>query len=111
MGVSFGTLVVFAIITGFFIIGLTLYSAVLDRLKDYGTLKAIGATNGYVRRLILTQALIFAAIGFVIAVGLLFLFKIGVANAGLTLYLGPWLIAFLLFVTLFISVGGCLFAI
>ncbi len=111
MGVSFGTLVVFAIITGFFIIGLTLYSSVLDRLKDYGTFKAIGATNGYVRRLILTQAFLFAIIGYIIALLLLFLFKKGVANAGLILKLSPWLIFFLLIVTLFISIGGSLFAI
>ncbi len=111
MGLSFGTLVVFAIITGFFIIGLTLYSAVLDRLKDYGTFKAIGASNGYVRKLILTQALLFALIGFIIALLLLFLFKQGVANAGLILNLSPRLIVILLLVTLFISVGGSLFAI
>lgn len=111
MGLSFGTLVIFAIITGFFIIGLTLYSAVLDRLKDYGTYKAIGATNGYVRKLILTQALLFALIGFILALGLLFIFKKGVANAGLIIQLSPLLIGFLAFVTLFISVGGSLFAI
>ncbi len=111
MGLSFGTLVVFAIITGFFIIGLTMYSAILNRLKDYGTYKAIGATNGYVRKLILIQALLFALIGFLIAMGLLLLFKQGVANAGLFIHFPLWLVAFLLFVTLFISVGGALFAI
>lgn len=111
MGLSFGTLVVFAIVTGFFIIGLTLYSAVLDRLGDYGTYKAIGATNGYVRRLILMQALLFAAIGFALALVLLFIFKQGVANVGLTLQLSPGLIALLWLATLFISVGGSLFAI
>ncbi|HLR37253.1 MAG TPA: ABC transporter permease [Chitinophagaceae bacterium] len=111
MGVSFGTLVIFAIITGFFIIGLTLYSAVLDRLKDYGTFKAIGATNGYVRKLIFTQAILFALIGFIIALGLLIAFKQGVAQAGLIIALSPQLIILLFIITLFISVGGSLFAI
>lgn len=111
MGVSFGTLVIFAIITGFFIIGLTLYSSVLDRLRDYGTLKAIGATNGYVRNLIITQALLFAIIGYFIALLFLFMFKKGVANAGLILDLSPGLIIILFIVTLFISIGGSLFAI
>src|SRR5690606_17128623 len=50
MGMSFGTLVLFAMISGFFIIGLTLYSSALDRIKDYGTLKAIGAKKRYVNR-------------------------------------------------------------
>ncbi|MCZ2393123.1 MAG: FtsX-like permease family protein [Chitinophagales bacterium] len=111
MGMSFGMLVIFAIVTGFFIIGLTLYSSVLDRQKDYATYKAIGASNGYVRRLILTQALIYAIIGFGFALLLLIFFKQGVANVGLIISLSPELLAFLLLVTLFISIGGSLFAI
>src|SRR5699024_5383643 len=104
MGVSFGTLVIFAIITGFFIIGLTLYSAVLDRLKDYGTFKAIGATNGYLRKLIFTQALLFGGTGYVLAMLLFFGFKQGVAQAGLIIRMSPQLMILLLIITLFISV-------
>lgn len=111
IGVSFGSLVIFAMISGFFIIGLTLYSAALDRLVDYGTLKAIGASNWFVTRLILTQALLFALIGFSIAFLLLVLFKNGVANAGLLIELDLPLILVLLGVTLFMSVGGSLFAV
>jgi putative ABC transport system permease protein len=111
MGVSFGSLIVFATISGFFIIGLTLYSSALDRMVDYGTLKAIGATNGFVTRLILTQALLFALIGFGIAFLLLLLFKNGVANAGLILNFDWQLNLILLGITLFMSVGGSLFAV
>ncbi len=111
IGVSFGSLVIFAMISGFFIIGLTLYSSALDRLVDYGTLKAIGASNGFVSRLILTQALLFALIGFIIAFLLLLLFKNGVASAGLLINLDWPLIMTLLGVTLFMSVGGSLFAV
>ncbi|WP_222943967.1 ABC transporter permease [Pedobacter sp. N36a] len=111
IGVSFGSLVIFAMISGFFIIGLTLYSSALDRLVDYGTLKAIGASNGFVSRLILTQAMLFALIGFIIALLLLVLFKNGVASAGLLINLDWPLIMILLGVTLFMSVGGSLFAV
>lgn len=111
IGTSIGSLVVFAIISGFFIIGLTLYSAALDRLKDYGTLKAIGATNGYVTKLILMQSFLFAIIGFVIAQLMLFGFQKGVASAGLVLNFPPILVLGLFLVTLFISMGGSLFAI
>ena len=68
---SFGTLIVFALISGFIIIGLTLYSAAIDRIKDYGTLKAIGATNGYIRKLILMQATLYAIVGFLIGLSLI----------------------------------------
>ncbi|MCO6462467.1 MAG: ABC transporter permease [Saprospiraceae bacterium] len=111
MGITFGTLVIFAVITGFFIIGLTMYSSVLDRINDYGTLKAIGARNKYVRKLILTQAVIFALTGFLLAMMLLMGMKQGMANAGLILDFNPPLLGILLFITLLISVGGSLFAI
>ncbi|NBA77673.1 FtsX-like permease family protein [Emticicia sp. ODNR4P] len=111
IGTSVGSLVVFAIISGFFIIGLTLYSAALDRIKDYGTLKAIGATNSYVRNLILLQSFFFAIIGFVIAFALLIGFKKGVENAGLAINYSTLEILGLFVITLFISMGGSLFAI
>jgi len=111
IGTSVGSLVVFAIISGFFIIGLTLYSAALDRIKDYGTLKAIGATNSYVRNLILLQSFFFAIIGFVIAFALLLGFKKGVENAGLAINYSALEILGLFIITLFISMGGSLFAI
>lgn len=111
IGTSVGSLVVFAIISGFFIIGLTLYSSALDRIKDYGTLKAIGATNGYIRNLILLQSFIFALIGFTIAFLLLNGFKSGVESAGLVISYSGVEILGLFLITVFISVGGSFFAI
>lgn len=111
IGTSVGSLVVFAIISGFFIIGLTLYSSALDRIKDYGTLKAIGATNAYVRNLILFQSFIFAIIGFSIAFLLLIGFKNGVSNAGLVVNYSLTDFLGLFIITVFISVGGSFFAI
>lgn len=111
MGMSFGTLVLFAMISGFFIIGLTLYSSALDRIKDYGTLKAIGAKKGYVNKLIVAQAFLYAIIGYSIAMLLLYGFKFGVANSGLVIQISVSFALFLLFITLIISIGGSLFAV
>lgn len=111
IGTSVGSLVVFAIISGFFIIGLTLYSSALDRIKDYGTLKAIGATNGYIRKLILTQAFLFSVIGFILAYLLLELFRWGMEAVGMVFYFSILQIFLMFLITLFISVGGSLFAI
>jgi len=110
IALSTGTLIIFALITGFFIIGLTMYSSALDRLKDYGTLKAIGASNGYISKLILTQALLFTIVGFVIGLALLEGFKIGVADSGLIFSFSP-LILLAMFSTIgLISLGGASFA-
>jgi putative ABC transport system permease protein len=108
---SFGSLIGFAIISGLVIIGLTLYSAAIDRIKDYGTLKAIGATNGYVSRLILTQALLFAVVGYVIGRGMVEGFRQGIAQSGTLFFFPVWFEYALFFVTLLISVGGSVFAI
>ena len=111
IGFSIGSLIVFALIAGFFIIGLTMYSAALDRIKDYGTLKGIGATNGYITRLILLQAFLFALVGFVIGYGLMEMFRKAIANAGTTFEYSPMIIAVFFLITLVISIGGAAFAI
>ncbi|MBK8045327.1 MAG: FtsX-like permease family protein [Haliscomenobacter sp.] len=111
IGFSVGTLIVFALITGFVIIGLTLYSAAIDRIKDYGTLKAIGATNGYIRRLILTQAITLALVGFVLGFALVMAFKNGIAQAGTLFEFPLWLQAGFVVITLLIAFTGSWFAI
>ena len=110
IALSTGTLIIFALIAGFFIIGLTMYSSALDRLKDYGTLKAIGAGNNYISRLILTQALLFSFVGYLIGLLLLEGFKRGVASSGLLFTFSP-LMLLAMFVTIaLISLGGASFA-
>ena len=107
---SVGTLIIFATISGMVIIGLTMYSAAVDRLRDYGTLKAIGANNRYIRFLILTQALFFAFTGYGIGILLLNGFRNGIANTGVLFdYSLAIKIGFFL-ITMFISLGGASFA-
>ncbi|MDX2002504.1 MAG: FtsX-like permease family protein [Chitinophagales bacterium] len=111
IAISFGTLIFFALIVGFVIIGLTLYSSAIDRIKDYGTLKAIGATNGYITRLIVTQAMVIAITGF--CIGMVFVegFRNGIANAG-TIFNYPLWLRFAFFgVTILIGLFGSLFAV
>jgi putative ABC transport system permease protein len=106
---SFAFLVVFAIITGFAIVGLTLFSAVKDRIRDYGTIKAIGGTNGVVRKIILYQSTIYAIVGFSLAIFMVQGFINGTKKT-LNAQLPIELIAFMVVVTLFISVISSLFA-
>ncbi|MBX7243396.1 MAG: ABC transporter permease [Bacteroidia bacterium] len=108
---SVGTLVIFALIAGFFIVGLTLYSAAVDRLKDYGTMKAIGATNGYIAKLIYLQATIFAIFGFGIGYLLMDAFRKGIANTGLFFSYSPQFLAVFFGVILLIALGGASFAV
>jgi putative ABC transport system permease protein len=108
---SFGSLIGFAILSGFVIIGLTLYSAAVDRIKDYGTLKAIGATNSYITRLIMLQAFIIALVGYMLGRLMVQGFKAGIANAGTIFEYPVYIEVGLFLVILAISLGGSLFAI
>jgi putative ABC transport system permease protein len=60
----------FGLLVGFVIVALTMYSAVLDNLRELGTLKAIGCRNADVTLIILVQALVYAALGAFIGMGL-----------------------------------------
>jgi putative ABC transport system permease protein len=111
IGFSIGSLIVFALIAGFFIIGLTMYSAALDRIRDYGTLKGIGASNGYIIRLILLQAFLFSLVGFVLGYAFIELFRWGVGKAGTVFTYSPAIIVAFFLITLVISLGGAAFAI
>lgn len=86
---SIGTLVVFAVLVGAVIIGLTLYAAVLERLRDYGTLKAMGATDGAVTALVLWQAGLVALVGGGLGVTLVLGFRAGVSRSGVLFAFPP----------------------
>lgn len=110
IALSTGTLIIFALIAGFFIIGLTMYSSALDRLKDYGTLKAIGAGNKYISRLILTQALLFSVVGFLTGLLLLEGFRRGVEKSGLIFSFSPLMLLAMFALIGLISLSGASFA-
>jgi putative ABC transport system permease protein len=69
LGISFGAATLLGLIVGLIIVAQTLYASVLDRLADFGALKAIGAQDAQVRTLILRQALSLATIGSVLGLG------------------------------------------
>ena len=65
IGFIFETGLVIGFITGVMICTQILFTSVVDRMPLFGTLKAIGYTNGYLIRLVLREALLLAVIGFI----------------------------------------------
>lgn len=108
--IGFMILVGFALFTGLVIVGLTMFSAVNDRIKDYGTIKAIGGNNLYIAKMIMMQAVIYALIGFVLAMGVLYGLRTIMVAANQAMNFSPPLIAFLILATLLISVVGSYFS-
>jgi len=68
-GVTVLIAAVLGLLVGVVVVAQTIYAATLDHIREYGTLKAMGASNGYLYRVILEQAAASAVGGY--AIGLL----------------------------------------
>lgn len=110
IGESIGSLIVFAVIAGGVIIGLTLYSAAIDRINDYATMKAIGTGRRTITELIMLQASIIAVAGFIIGSLLIQAFKLGVKSSGVRFSYAWYMWLALFIITLIISLSGAYFA-
>jgi putative ABC transport system permease protein len=53
------------LVVGVVVVAQTIYATTMDHLREYGTLKAMGAPNSYVYRVIIKQAAISALLGYV----------------------------------------------
>jgi putative ABC transport system permease protein len=63
IGVVLGSSTVIGLLVGFVMVSLTMFSAVLDNLREFGTLKALGATTLDLVGLLWVQAILYGAIG------------------------------------------------
>ncbi len=62
-----------AFLVGVLVVGLVIYTATIERQREYGVLKAIGAGNARMYGLVLSQALVMAFLGALLAVLLAYL--------------------------------------
>jgi putative ABC transport system permease protein len=65
-----GLMVAIAFVVGVLVVGLVIYTATIERRREYGAVKAIGARNRTLYRVVAIQALIAAAAGAVAGVAL-----------------------------------------
>jgi putative ABC transport system permease protein len=78
MGVGFGIVALLGLLVGMVIVGQTIYASTMERIREYGTLKALGAANRDLMAIILYQALVHAAVAYLIG--------LGIVHAGRALY-------------------------
>lgn len=64
------TMSTIAYIIGLLVIGLTIYTATLERAREYGVFKALGANNRQLVSVVFGQALTAVGLGFFVGVGL-----------------------------------------
>jgi putative ABC transport system permease protein len=57
------------VIVGVVIVSQTLYSATVERIHEYATIRAMGASNGYLKAIILRQSLLSGTAGYFLGAG------------------------------------------
>jgi putative ABC transport system permease protein len=61
------------LIVGIVVVAQTIYAATMDHLREFGTLKAMGASNGRIYQVILIQATVSALLGYTVAIAVAWL--------------------------------------
>jgi putative ABC transport system permease protein len=94
------------IIVGMVIVAQTLYASTKDHLNEFATLRALGASAGYINKVILIQAVLSAVIGYVLGMALSLLVIQAAEDSTLLIVMTPRLALMLLCLT----VGMCVLA-
>ena len=90
IGVNFGTTVVLGFVVGMAIAGQTFYLFTIENLRQFGALKAIGASTGMLARMILLQSFTVGLIGYGVGVGLATLFGLTAGSGGRLPFVETW---------------------
>jgi putative ABC transport system permease protein len=87
--INFGIAIGLGFLVGVAIVGQTFFSFIIDNMRYLGILKAMGASNNLLFKMILLQTLIVGAIGSGLGMGVASLTSILSKNSELAFYL-PW---------------------
>lgn len=100
------------VIVGMVVVSQILYSSVADHLKEFGTLKAMGASDWVIYRVITEQALWMAVLGYIPSIALcLGLGAWTAATKGIVILVTPGSAIAVFAITVVMCVGSALFAI
>ena len=92
------------LVVGIVVVTQTIYATTMDHLREYGTLKAIGAPNSYVYRVILQQAAMSAVMGYALGISVSLFIVHGSEQGGVAILL-PWPMAALIFALTLLMCG------
>lgn len=91
-GLAVLTAALMGLVVGVAVVAQTIYAATMDHIREYGTLKAMGATNGYLYRVLIEQAVWSAVLGYGLAMTVAH-FLVQASEKGGALILMPWSMA------------------
>jgi putative ABC transport system permease protein len=102
---------VLGLVVGVVVVTQTIYATTVDHIREYGTLKAMGATNRYLYGVIILQAVISAVIGYGFGMIVSLFVVRGSAQGGATILLPPPMAIAMLGVTLLMCITAAVVSI
>lgn len=70
VGFSFLLTILISFFIGILIVGQTIYNSTVEHIKEFGTLKALGAFNSDIYKIIFSQSILNALFGYIISLGI-----------------------------------------
>ncbi|HTW31991.1 MAG TPA: ABC transporter permease [Candidatus Sulfotelmatobacter sp.] len=110
-GVAVLIAAVLGLVVGFVVVAQTIYATTMDHIREYGTLKAMGAPNSYVYKVIMQQAATSAVIGYGLGMIVSVLVVHGSEKGGAAVLMPPSMAAGMFFVTLLMCIGAAMVSI
>ena len=99
-GISVLIAALLGLVVGIVVVTQTIYATTMDHLREYGTLKAMGAPNSYIYRIILEQAGIAAVLGYAMGMFISMFVVHGGASGGAAILLSGQTAVLIFFFTL-----------
>lgn len=99
------------LVVGVVVVAQTLYATTMDHLTEFGTLRAMGAGNWYIYRIIILQALISAVAGYALGLVMSIVIVHLSEKGGASILLPPGLAVALFFITVCMCVGAAVISI
>ena len=88
-GMAVLTAALMGLIVGVAVVAQTIYAATMDHLREYGTLKAMGAENSYLYKVLIEQAVLSGVLGYGVAM-IVAHFIVKASEKGGAVILMPW---------------------
>ena len=110
-GVAVLIAAVLGLVVGFVVVAQTIYATTVDHIREFGTLKAMGAPNSYVYKVIMKQAAIAAVLGYVLGMIVSVFVVHGSQKGGAAILMPTSMAVGMFFLTLLMCVGAALVSI
>jgi putative ABC transport system permease protein len=102
---------VLGLIVGIVVVAQTIYAATVDHIREFGTLKAMGASNGRIYQVILAQAAMSGLMGYAVAIAIAAFISHGSQSGNAPIALPPEVAAGSLLLALGMCMGASIISI